>query len=156
MNNHPKKDKYMKEKSVWNSSFLKGLRWILFIPIILLVLILMDIGLTYLTSQLFVFDWNFWSVLIFMVIFGNIIIFLPRLFAMILTALTVFICPNRKIGGYIFLILAIINFIYLGYSFWSIDLVFTGKIIVTLVLATIAIIITALSTIETALDFVDI
>ena len=49
---------------MWNTGLTKALRWIFYIPIILIALGLLNWGLTYLTIQLFDFNWNFWRVLI--------------------------------------------------------------------------------------------
>jgi len=72
--------------------------------------------------------------------------------SMLITFLTVSICPDRKIGGYIYSIFAVINFIYLLYFLWTMDIEFSGRIITSLIIATIVILITAGHTIITALS----
>ncbi len=84
---------------MWDSTFVKIIRWILYIPVILISLVILDIGLTYLTIQLFDFDWSFWKEIIFISSIGSVVVFLPMLFAMIISGLTVLICPNKKLVG---------------------------------------------------------
>ena len=137
---------------MWNSGLAKAIRWIVYIPIILIALVLLDLGLTYLTIQLFDINWNFWRVLIFITFLGGTIITLPMVISMLITFLTVSICPDRKIGGYIYSIFAVINFIRLLYVMWAMDIDFTGRVITGLVIATIVIIITAGYSITAALS----
>jgi hypothetical protein len=138
---------------MWNSTLSKAIRWILYIPIIQIALGLLNLGLAYLTYQLFDFDWNFWRVLIFIFFLGSIVISLPMIISMIISALTVAVCPDRKIGGYIYSILAAINFAWLIYEIWTVDIDFSGRVITTLIIATIVILITAGHSIYTALMF---
>ena len=138
---------------MWNSGLSKAIRWILYIPIIQIALGLLNLGLAYLTYQLFDFDWNFWRVLIFIFFLGSIVIYLPMIISMIISALTVAVCPDRKIGGYIYSIFAAINFAYLIYVIWTVDIDFSGRVITTLIIATIVILITAGHSIHTALMF---
>lgn len=140
---------------MWNSTFVKIIRWILFIPVILISLVILDIGLTYLTIRLFDFDWSFWKVIIFISFLGSVVIFLPMLFAMIISGLTVILCPNKKIGGIIYAIMALINFIYLIYNIWTIEIEFSGRIITTLIIATVVILITAFQSINISLTIAE-
>ena len=140
---------------MWNTGLMKAIRLILYIPIILIALGLLNFGLTYLTIQLFDFNWNFWRVLIFITFLGGTIVYLPMLISMIITFLTVSICPDRKIGGYIYSIFAVLNFLYLIYAIWSLDIEFSGRVITTLVIATIVILFTAGHTIVSALSLAE-
>lgn len=124
----------------------------MYIPIILIAPGLLDFALTHLTIQLFVFNWNFWRVLIFITFLGGTIITLPMIISMLVTFLTVSICPDRKIGGYIYTIFAVINFICLLYVLWTMDIDFTGRVITSLVIASIVIIVTAGYSITAALS----
>lgn len=140
---------------MWNSGLSKAIRWILYIPIISIALLLLNLGLSYLTVELFDFKWNFWRVLLFIMFFGGVVIYLPALISMAITFLTVSICPDKKIGGYIFTIFAIPNFLYLLYNIWTIDVYFSNRVITTLVIATIVILITSVYTISSALTLHD-
>ena len=137
---------------MWDSGLAKAIRWIVYIPIIIIALALIEFGLIYLTIQLFNFNWNFWNVLIFISFFGGTIFILPMMISMIITFLTVSICPDRKIGGYIYSIFAVISFIRLLYILWAMDIDFSGKVITSLVISTIVIIITAGYSITAALS----
>ena len=70
---------------------------------------------------------------------------------MIFSGLTVAVCPNRKIGGYIYSIFAAINCAYIIYQVWTVDVDYSGRIITTLIIATIVILITAGHSISVAL-----
>ena len=140
---------------MWNSTFIKIIRWILFVPVMLISLFILDFGLSYLTIQLFDFDWSFWRVVFFIFILGSTVIYLPMFFAMIISGLTVALCPNKEIGGIIYAIMALINFIYLIYNIWTLEFEFSGRVITTLIIATVVILITAFQSINISLTLAD-
>jgi hypothetical protein len=140
---------------MWDSNFSKAVRWIFYIPIILIALTLLDLGILYLTGLLLDFDWSFWKIVIFIFSFGLLIIYFPLIVSTIISGLTVSFCPDRKIGGYIYSIFAVLNFIYLLFLMWTFEIEFTREAIATFVMSSIIILLTAGHSIRAALMFSD-
>lgn len=141
---------------MWDSTLVKIIRWILFLPLILISLETLNYGIKYLIVKLFVFDFReFWSIIsnevIFFVVVGFVVIFLPMLFAMVISLLTVALCPNKKIGGIIYSIFAGINFTILIYQIWTLDIGNSRKIITILIVSSVIILITAYQSIKSSL-----
>lgn len=145
---------------MWDSTLVKIIRWILFLPLILISLETLNYGIKYLIIQLFDFDFReFWSLIsnevIFFVVVGFVIIFLPMLFAIVISLLTVSLCPNKKIGGIIYSIFAGINFTILIYQIWTLDIGNSRKIITILIVSSVIILITAYQSIKSSLIFAE-
>jgi hypothetical protein len=137
---------------MWNSGLSKALRWIFFIPIVIAGLSLIDMGIFYLNLKFFELSWSFWEIIFMLSFVGVTIALLPVIISMLLTSIIVSICPDKKIGGYIFNIFAILNFLRVLYVIWTIDIEFTGKIITCLILSTIVTITVAFTSITSAIE----
>ena len=122
---------------MWNSAFMKAIRWILFIPLCILVLGLilyllallakgvasMNLSVFWLIMGLFVVGGLLWS------IFGFI--------SMGISFLTISFCPDKKVGSYIFSILTAISFIYYIIQIWTAQENLHGNIIVFCLVMTV-------------------
>jgi len=117
--------------------FIKFLRFIFFIPLCMLTLGLVNWGLVWL------FIWfiglsKFWMIVVFFV-FASTIWNLFTALAVMLTALTSYVSPNRHFGVVTISILSIINGAHIGYRVWTLKDAYsgweiTGAIFVTILL----------------------
>jgi hypothetical protein len=126
---------------MWNSTLVKVLRWILFIPNILIGLAVTQWALAYGFKYIIDTTWNLPNIIRngFFLLFGSITITMA--FSALITFLVTSICPNKKIGGVIFSTLVGLNFIYMIYNIWT-DAAFNsyasvGELIVCTLLAVV-------------------
>ena len=122
---------------MWNSIFMKAIRWILFIPFCLLALGLIQyllvvsvIGIAALKISIF------WLIVGFAVL-GGILWSIFQMISMGISMLTVFFCPNHKVGGYILSVFSIITFVYLVFKLWMIPVHYNLQSIVFCIVVTV-------------------
>lgn len=108
-------------ESMWNTSIMKVVRWIAFIPVCIMALGLIQILLGLGVAGLVKLHLStFWLILILFLVGGMIM----SLFGMLTTGisvLTVQFCPNYKVGGYILSVLTLASFTYMIIRLWTIQ-----------------------------------
>jgi hypothetical protein len=106
---------------MWNTPFIKILRWVTFIPVCIIALGLIQTLLALGAAGLVSLHLStFWLILILFLVGGLIM----GLFGFITTGisiLTVQYCPNCKIGGYILSVLSLASFTYMIIKLWTIQ-----------------------------------
>ena len=93
------------------------LKWLLYIPTIIIALILINLLSIYVFTEVIMVDWNFWKILIALFFFGGFLIYIPTMIGM-LSSTVVLICPNRKIGIILYVLFCICFGLTLITSFW--------------------------------------
>ena len=93
------------------------LKWLIYIPIVIIALILINLLSIYVFTKVIIVDWNFWRILIVLFIFGGLIRFVPAIIGM-LSSTVILICPNRKIGTILYVLFCVFFGLTLIISFW--------------------------------------
>jgi hypothetical protein len=125
---------------MWNAPLTKVLRWIVYMPLIYLVLTLIH----FLFGTLLVWVGNlnlstFWFFTC-LVLFGGILWGLLQMLSTFLLVMTTMVCPNKKYGGLIFGGMTLLYFLYMLYSIWTIQADYSVKTIIFLIVISFLII----------------
>lgn len=107
-----------KEPISFKAKLIKAIRWVVYIPVCLITLGLIELGfrsLMLLASQL---DLTFWTYVIIFSVSGIVWGFF-NFVATFITYFTIIICPHRFTGQITFAILGTITFGYLIYTAWK-------------------------------------
>lgn len=102
---------------MWNSTLIKSIRWIFYIPLIWFSVVLLNYIIWNISLWIYSLS-NFWILFIFL--FGWGIIF--QLWGIIFSTAVLFlinICPDKKVGGYIFTIISLIIILQIFYKIWT-------------------------------------
>lgn len=105
-------------------NLLNILRYFIFIPISVFIMILINTGILFLISKLITLNtFIFFLVLFFL---GGLIWNLFKIFAGLLVAGATFIVPNVKFGTYTLLLLSVLNGLFMLYKVWTQDISYGG------------------------------
>lgn len=104
---------------MWETTIAKLLRWLIYLPIIFLLLTIIDAVFSWAISSILSFNLSpFWIGLILIFLAGFGIIFL-RYIAVLSPTFLYKISPNRKIGSYLYILCIVIYSLFVIYNFWS-------------------------------------
>ena len=119
---------------MWNTQLGKTVRWILYLPAIVLILGLISFLFIYLTSAGINMLSSMWGIILLIALAG----LAWTLFGFIstyLSSLAVNLCPNKLVGAYSLVIVASLNFGLMLYSIWSQDNFPTSLIIISVIVS---------------------
>ena len=106
---------------MWNTPFIKIVRWITYIPVCIFALGLIQTLLTLGAAGLVSLHLStFWLILILFLV-GGLIISLFGFVTTFISVLTVQFCPNSKIGGYLLSFITLASFTYMIIKLWTIQ-----------------------------------
>lgn len=114
---------------MWNSTFMKAVRWILFVPLCILVIALIQFLLGLLVVGVLSLNLNMFWLIVGLAIVGGFLWGAFKMVSMGISMLTVFVCPDLKVGGYILSILTFLGFLYSIIRLWTIQDNFIGEVI---------------------------
>jgi hypothetical protein len=106
---------------------MKLIRYILFIPVCFLALGIVYWGFSHLLVW-FIGLSTFWLIII-LFFFGSVIWGIFKGLSAVLISFTSILAPNRKFSFLTVLLLSIINGIWAIYITWSMDVIYSGKVI---------------------------
>jgi hypothetical protein len=137
---------------MWNSTLMKILRWITFIPLCVLMLGIIQILFGLLVYGISLLHLSvFWLIVIVIFGFGGLLVGLFGMLSGVISMLTVYYCPNYKVGGYILSFISLISFTVIVIRLWTIQDNSSSNIIVFDIVMTILYISLCLSIIITSL-----
>lgn len=113
-----------------NTPFIKAIRWILFIPLILGAMWIISFLFGFLMGELFSLRLSLFWLILFLFFLAGIVWTLFKLLASIITIGVVSVCPNRKIGGLIYSIITTASLMFMIYDTWAVQTVYSGNTIV--------------------------
>jgi hypothetical protein len=106
---------------MWNSTLMKTIRWITFIPICLILIKVLLGLLVLIVSGIISLNLSILQLVIGLLLLGVISVALFSAMTTWMTALTIKFCPNRKAGGIILIILTLLSFTYSIIKLWVIQ-----------------------------------
>jgi hypothetical protein len=116
---------------------MKAIRWLLFVPLCILVLALIQYSLGLLLVGVASMHLSVFWLIVGLFFVGGFLWGMFKMVSMGISMLTVFFCPDRKVGGYILSILTFIGFLYSIIRLWSIQEDLKGDIIVICLVMTV-------------------
>lgn len=119
---------------MWNTQLGKTVRWILYLPFLMLALGLITFLFIYLASAGASMLSSWWQIVLVIVLAG----FVWTIFDFVstfLSSLAVHICPNKLVGAYSLSVIATANFGFMLYSIWSQDSYPTKEIILSVIVS---------------------
>ena len=119
---------------MWNTQLGKTVRWILYLPFLILALGLITFLFIYLTSIGVEMLSSWWKVML-MITFAGIAWMFFGFVSTFLSSFAVHLCPNRTVGAYSLAIIATVNFGLMLYSIWSQDNFTTSLIIISVIVS---------------------
>jgi hypothetical protein len=122
---------------MWNSTFMKAIRWMLYIPLCLIVIALIQFLFGLLFVGIASLHLSVFWLIVGLFVLGGIFWGLFRMLSMGISMLTVFFCPDHKIGSYIFSILTFIGFVWAIIRLWTIQDDLKGDVLVGCIVITI-------------------
>ena len=119
---------------MWNTQLGKTIRWILYLPSLILALGLITFLFIYLTSIGVEMLSSMWGVILLIALAGLTWTFFGFI-STFLSSFVIHLCPNRLVGAYSLIIVASLNFGLMLYSIWSQDNFTTGLIVISAIVS---------------------
>lgn len=125
---------------MWNSKPAKVIRWIIYLPLVALCLILISSLFMWTVTVGVSFLFSSWWKLLLLIIFSGLCWALIRSISMYLSFFVVAVCPNKLIGSIAMAVVATAIFGILLYKMWSVQDDYPIKLIVLCVIISILVI----------------
>jgi hypothetical protein len=124
---------------MWNSPVVKMMRWLVYIPIVFLVLTFMHFLFGLLFIGIAKLNLSIFWLIVALFFLGGLLWNIFKTIALLIAMLAKKVCPNEVFGGYILAGMTSIYFLYTLFKLWTIQPEFTGTIVVICLIISILI-----------------